>query len=218
MGVTDFYQSWYLDFYFFLEFLIISLCLQSSSFYNDDRTNRHLFLFLSKVVLFIQIYLFHNRLIDLVSPIAWETTVQSQVSSYQRFKKWYLIPPCLTVSIIKYVSRVKWSNPGEEVAPSPTLCCSSHWKGSPRLPSPLLIPVSWLTVVESDSKAPFSMATTPSCWGGRESLPWIVPLYPWSVSYKAECKAKRHQEPFFESLVWLDLELNSGFLGHWWTL
>ena len=35
-------------------------------------------------------------------------------------KKRYLIPPCLTLSIIKYISRVKWSNPGKGVAPSPT--------------------------------------------------------------------------------------------------
>ena len=39
--------------------------------------------------------------------------VQSLVESYQRFKKWYLMPPCLTLSIIMYGSRVKWSNPGE---------------------------------------------------------------------------------------------------------
>ena len=35
-------------------------------------------------------------------------------------QKWYLMPPCLTLSIIRYVSRVKWSNPGKGVAPSPT--------------------------------------------------------------------------------------------------
>ena len=29
-----------------------------------------------------------------------------------------------------YVSRVKWSNPGKGVAPSPTPQCSSYWKGS----------------------------------------------------------------------------------------
>ena len=34
--------------------------------------------------------------------------------------KWYLIPPCLTLSNIRYVSRVKWSNLGS----------SSYWKGS----------------------------------------------------------------------------------------
>ena len=46
------------------------------------------------------------------------------------FKKWYLIPLCLTLSIIRYVSRVKWSNPGKGVAPSPTPRCSIYWKGS----------------------------------------------------------------------------------------
>ena len=38
--------------------------------------------------------------------------------------------PCLTLSIIRYRSRVKWSNPGNGVAPSPTPRCSSYWKGS----------------------------------------------------------------------------------------
>ena len=63
-----------------------------------------------------------------------ETGIQSQVQSYQRLKKkWYLISPCLTLSIIRYVSRVKWSNPGKGVAPSPTPWCSSYWKGSLRV-------------------------------------------------------------------------------------
>ena len=44
--------------------------------------------------------------------------------------KWYLIPPRLTLSNIRYVSRVKWSNPGKRVAPSPTPWWSSYWKGS----------------------------------------------------------------------------------------
>ena len=41
-------------------------------------------------------------------------------------KELYLIPPCLTLSIIRYVSRVKWDNPGKRVVPFPTLCCSSY--------------------------------------------------------------------------------------------
>ena len=45
-------------------------------------------------------------------------------------QKWYLIPPCLTLSIIRYGSRVKWSNPGKGVASSPSPWCSSYWKGS----------------------------------------------------------------------------------------
>ena len=50
-----------------------------------------------------------------------------------------LIPPCLTLSIIRYVSRVKWSNPGKGVASSPTPRYTSYWKweppGHPRLQS-----------------------------------------------------------------------------------
>ena len=34
------------------------------------------------------------------------------------------------LSNIRYVSRVKWSNPGKGVAPSPIPMCSSYWKGS----------------------------------------------------------------------------------------
>ena len=47
------------------------------------------------------------------SPMAQETGVQSQIKSYQRLKKWYLIPPCFKLSIIRYGLRVQWSNPGK---------------------------------------------------------------------------------------------------------
>ena len=47
-----------------------------------------------------------------------------------RTQKWYLIPPCLTLRIIRYVSRVRWGNPGKGLASSPTPRCSSCWKGS----------------------------------------------------------------------------------------
>ena len=43
------------------------------------------------------------------------------------------MPPCLTLSIIRYGSRVKWSNPRKGVAPSPTPWCSSYRKGSLRV-------------------------------------------------------------------------------------
>ena len=42
-------------------------------------------------------------------------------------------------------------------------------------------------LVEGDPKAPFSIATTPRCRGGRYSIPRIAPLYPWTVPYNAEC-------------------------------
>ena len=67
--------------------------------------------------------------------MVWETGVQSQVESYQRLKKWYLMLPYLTLIIIRYRSRVKWSNPGKGVVPFPTPWCSSYWKGNLQVPS-----------------------------------------------------------------------------------
>ena len=64
---------------------------------------------------------------SLCSPKAW---VRSQIKSYKRLKKWYLMPPCLTLSIIRCGSRVKWSNPGKGVAPSLTPWCSCYRNGS----------------------------------------------------------------------------------------
>ena len=86
--------------------------------------NLHIFLF----KLFNEKYELVKWVLSL--PMAGETRVQSQIESYERLKKWYLIPSCLTLSIIRYVSRVKWSNPGKGVAPSTTPQCSSYWKGS----------------------------------------------------------------------------------------
>ena len=45
-------------------------------------------------------------------------------------KIWYLMPPCIIFSIIRYGSRVKWSNPGKGVVPFTTPWCCSYWKGS----------------------------------------------------------------------------------------
>ena len=61
-----------------------------------------------------------------------ETWVQSQITSLKKktFKKRYLIPPCLTLSNIRYVSRVKRSSQEKGVAPSPTPRWSSYRKGS----------------------------------------------------------------------------------------
>ena len=48
-------------------------------------------------------------------------------------KKWYLMLLCLTLSIIRHRSGVKWSNTGNRVAPSHTSQFSSYWKGSLRV-------------------------------------------------------------------------------------
>ena len=61
-----------------------------------------------------------------------EIRVQSKVKSYQRLKKWYSIPLCLALSIIRYISRLKWIYPGKEEVPFPTPWCSSYWNGSLR--------------------------------------------------------------------------------------
>ena len=77
------------------------------------------------------------------SPMVLETRVQSQVESYQRLKRWYVIPPCLTLIMLRYVWRIKWSNTMEGVALSYTPRCSSYWKGEPSgrpwLQSPTLL-------------------------------------------------------------------------------
>ena len=41
--------------------------------------------------------------------------------------------------------------------------------------------VNLATLVDGDPKAPFSVATTPRCRGGRYSFPWIAPLILLSV-------------------------------------
>ena len=79
-------------------------------------------------------YLFHSTTKNPHKlPMTWETGIQSKVESHQKTPKWYLIPPCLTLSIIKYVWRVKWSNPGKVVTPSSACRCSRYWKGSLRI-------------------------------------------------------------------------------------
>ena len=60
-------------------------------------------------------------------------------------QKWYLMPPCLTLSIIRYRSRVKWDSPGKGVSPSLTLRGSSYWKGSLRVNLDLGRQLYWLT-------------------------------------------------------------------------
>ena len=82
------------------------------------------------------------------SPMARETWVQSQVESYQRLKKWYLMLPCLTLSIIKYRSRVKWSNPGKGVAPFPIPWSSSYRKGAFGSPSTMVANFSLTNMVK----------------------------------------------------------------------
>ena len=55
------------------------------------------------IYIYIYIYIYNRTLAWWLkcSPVAWETWVHSQVELYQRLKKWYLMPPCLALSIIR---------------------------------------------------------------------------------------------------------------------
>ena len=57
-----------------------------------------------------------------------------------------------------------------------------------------------MTSVKGDPKAPFSIATTPRCRGGRYSFPRIAPLYLWYVPYNTELLSKEVSSTIFLSL------------------
>ena len=60
--------------------------------------------------------------------MVWQTGCSILGRVIPKTQKWYLMPPCLTLSITRLGSRVKYSNPGNWVAPSPTPRCSSYSK------------------------------------------------------------------------------------------
>ena len=124
LSLSSFFASFpylsFLFFFFHIFFLFLFLLFLSLSLY---------FFFLSLHLYFLCVSTTFLSFVFFLS-FSLKIWVQSQIASYQRLKKWYLIPPCLTLSNVRYVSRVKWSNPGKGVAPSPTLWGSSYWKGS----------------------------------------------------------------------------------------
>ena len=63
------------------------------------------------------------------------------------------------------------------------------------------------------SKGSFSIATTPRYREGATPFPLslILTLYYWMLS-------KDVSSTIFKFLVWLDLGLNPGLTGHWWTV
>ena len=70
----------------------------------------------------------------MVREMVWETWVQSLVESYLSLKRWYLIPPCLALSIIRYGSRVSESIQGKEWHPSLHFSVVAIEKGAFGLP------------------------------------------------------------------------------------
>ena len=69
----------------------------------------------------------------------------------------------------------------------------------------IVVSSSCLTLVEGDSKLPFSIAITPRCRVGRDSFLWIAlhTLDPYLIIQSVE-----NQVPFFKSFVRLDLGFN----------
>ena len=79
------------------------------------------------IYIYVYMCIYMHTYMHRVFALVREAWVQSQVELFQRLSKWYLIPPCLTFSNIRYVSRVKWSYPENGVEPSSTPRCSSYW-------------------------------------------------------------------------------------------
>ena len=74
-----------------------------------------------------------------------------------------------------------------------------------------------MNLVEGDPKSLFSIATTLGFRGGRYNIPWIAPLYPWSLPYSAEFQARRYQVPFLSlwyNSTW-DWTPVSRIIGEW---
>ena len=83
---------------------------------------------LTQVICALVILLFNTHLLLLFFRLFTQVHLLIDGSAESQYVT--LRPPCLTLSILSYISRVKWSNPGKGVAPSPTPRCSSYWKGS----------------------------------------------------------------------------------------
>ena len=71
--------------------------------------------------------------------------------------------------------------------------------------------VKLATIVEGDPNAPFSIAATPRCRGGRYFFPWIAQLYPYFIMLSVKQGGIKYH---FLSLWYDDLGLNPGLQGH----
>ena len=78
--------------------------------------------------MFIYIYIYKNLVGRVFANNSDQASIPGRV--IPKIQKMVLMPPCLTLSIIRYGSRVKWYNPKKVVAPFPTLQYSSCLNGS----------------------------------------------------------------------------------------
>ena len=79
--------------------------------------------------IYIYIYIERERECVFVNVPGDRSSIPAMLRSYRVIpttKKWYLMSPCSTLSIIKYGSRVKWTNLGKEVQSFPIPRCSSY--------------------------------------------------------------------------------------------
>ena len=74
------------------------------------------------------------------------------------------MPPCLAHSTIMWGSRVKWSNPGNGVAPSPTPQCHHHLARLSAQISLTLSPHPSLSFVASGRSSGLHPVSTQSCY------------------------------------------------------
>ena len=129
---------------------------------------------------------------------AWETGIQSQVKSYQRLQKWYLVSSCLTLSVIMYGSRIKWSN-------------SSYWKGSLRFIIDYGRRLYFFVYVYISERTIFSILF---CYGHHFILIILAKYKPSRVIHSWYAAAISRRIKSFSSLLVSSLYLNTWVLGY----
>ena len=72
---------------------------------------------------------------------------EDQVKSYQRLKKWYLMPPYLKLSIIRYRSQVSGVIKGKELCPPKHLGEAAIEEGAFRLSSTMVSQLTYFTSI-----------------------------------------------------------------------
>ena len=94
------------------------------------------------------------------------------------------MPPTLSLSTIRYGSRVKWSNSGKWGVPSPTSQGNGYLIGSLQLPLTTVANFtilhncsSWPTVIEGGSKTPFSIGQHITTKPMKQSLSIYIYIY-----------------------------------------
>ena len=107
---------------------MLSKVVSSSIFKVFGMTRQWLPICLSKVYkYYLYIYWYMCMIPIYMIGVMLETWVQLPVESYRRLKKWYLMQPCLNLSIIRIM--INWCHLGKGILPSLISWCSSYRKG-----------------------------------------------------------------------------------------